>query len=488
LLLGSRPVELPQDYQTPSAWASIGQLATTIEHEKQKIVPVKTIETLVASMKTDGQTHVNDKISVLQLTQDSKVRGLRTFLLDVVQSLNTRMGTLERNVVSSTSDVQVSQGSNQNTEMESRLGRLETQLKGAGFNSNDINMFESDVASRLEKRLDLMDVKVGKMLAKGDDSAIRFAGLGFTKPSDAHSWLEKEMPHHPSGLIVDAHMVFERVFYNMENSDTLQRLQQCYKIKVTTIADGVAITSFDSKIPKFFSKSHGHKVVKTDGLFFDAIASYQEWDDPSTGFRLQLQEELSNFEDIHGTYLDEYFDAGSGRGYSISRLALTESMGWIDGFITFIDTYYRELSKAKFGPAKSWHVTTRLAKKILDEVGTIRQSAQGRFEAGNAVKICQNIVWAVLKAHDVMTEYKRLSFKNHPSVATELVKFLAINTSFESIEKLLAKAAIMEGEVGKMKKQVASSVKAAASAANKADKSQKLSDALTKCVAKLEQK
>jgi hypothetical protein len=154
---------------------------------------------------------------------------------------------------------------------------------------------------------------------------------------------------------------------------------------VTTIANGVAITLFDSKIPKFFSKSHGHKVVKTDSSFFDAIGLYQDWDNPSTGYRLWLQEELSNFEDIHGTYLDEYFDGEPGRGYSVSCLALMESMGWIEGLITFIDTYYRELSKAKFGPAKSWHVTTRLAKRILDEAGTTHQSAQGGFEAGNAV-------------------------------------------------------------------------------------------------------
>ncbi len=87
-----------------------------------------------------------------------------------------------------------------------------------------------------------------------------------------------------------------------------------------------------------------------------------------------------------------------------------------------------------------------------------------------------------------MTEYKWLSFKNHPSFATELVKFLAINTSFESIKKLLAKATVMEGEVIEMKKQVANSVKAATLAANKADEARKLSDALTKRVAELEQK
>jgi hypothetical protein len=312
--------------------------------------------------------------------------------------------------------------------------------------------------------------------------------LGFTKPRDANSWLEKELPHHPAGLIVDAHMVFERVFYNMDNIDTLARLQQCYKIKVTTIADGVAITSFDSKIPKFFSQSHGHRVVRTDGSFLDSIGTYQEWDDPGTGYRLRLQEELANFDDIHGTYLDEYFACETGQGYSICRLALTESMGWIEGLITFIDTYYRELTKAKFGAAKAWHVTTRLAKRVLDDVGTIRQSAQGGFEAGNAVKICQNIVWAVLKAHDVMAEYKRLSFKNHPSVATELVKFLAINTSFEAIEKLINQTKVLECEVCEMKKQVAASVKSAASAANKADEVRKQSDLLSKRITKLENK
>jgi hypothetical protein len=87
-----------------------------------------------------------------------------------------------------------------------------------------------------------------------------------------------------------------------------------------------------------------------------------------------------------------------------------------------------------------------------------------------------------------MSEYKRLSFKNHDPSATELVKFLAINTSFESIEKLLTKTATLECEILEMKKQVANSVKASSSAANKADESQKLCDALVKCVAKLEQK
>jgi hypothetical protein len=93
------------------------------------------------------------------------------------------------------------------------------------------------VEAQIEEQLTSLDIKVGKLFAKGDNISIKFSGLGFTKPPDANSWLEKELSRHPAGLIVDAHMVFgQRIFYNMDNTDTLARLQQCYKIKVSTIS------------------------------------------------------------------------------------------------------------------------------------------------------------------------------------------------------------------------------------------------------------
>jgi hypothetical protein len=70
----------------------------------------------------------------------------------------------------------------------------------------------------------------------------------------------------------------------------------------------------------------------------------------------------------------------------------------------------------------------------------------------------------------------------------ELVNFLAINTSFESIENLLSKASTMESEVLDMKKQVAGAVKSSTAAANQSDEMRKLCDALIKRVAKLEAK
>jgi hypothetical protein len=67
-----------------------------------------------------------------------------------------------------------------------------------------------------------------------------------------------------------------------------------------------------------------------------------------------------------------------------------------------------------------------------------------------------------------MHEYKRLNFKKHPSIATELIKFLAINTSLQAIEKLTAQVARLDGDANKTKKKLAAAEKASSLAGNKA--------------------
>jgi hypothetical protein len=195
------------------------------------------------------------------------------------------------------------------------------------------------------------------------------------------------------------------------------------------------MTSFDSKTPKNFSTTSGHQVLLSDGSYFDSIGgSHTEWADVGTGFKMRLQDALAAFQVLHGNFINQVVGIGS-KVHTVVQAALTESSAWIVGYIQFIDEYYRELAKEKNGPSKAWHFTTRLAKHILDKVGTPRHGVQEAFQVG------KSSLWLILKSHVViMTAYKRLDFENHPTTATELVKFLAINTSFEAIEKVPMKA------------------------------------------------
>jgi hypothetical protein len=64
---------------------------------------------------------------------------------------------------------------------------------------------------QVETRVDGMGRNLSALLAKNEEGAIHFAGLGFQTMAECNAWLEIAMRMHQSGLIVDIHMVFEYV-------------------------------------------------------------------------------------------------------------------------------------------------------------------------------------------------------------------------------------------------------------------------------------
>jgi hypothetical protein len=183
------------------------------------------------------KTHLVDTVAlVVQSIPGSKTQGIRAFVLNASRSLGRHLYVLEikaqENPQSSYGPAPSASMKNQDAEGETRLLKLETFMDDAGYNKimgqNDGSKGNpaSLVAARIEEWIDSMDIKIENLFAKGDGICIKFAGLGFTKPIDASSWFEKELPHHPAGLIVDPHMVLKRVFCNMDNTDTLVHLWQ----------------------------------------------------------------------------------------------------------------------------------------------------------------------------------------------------------------------------------------------------------------------
>lgn len=87
-----------------------------------------------------------------------------------------------------------------------------------------------------------------------------------------------------------------------------------------------------------------------------------------------------------------------------------------------------------------------------------------------------------------MADFKKHGYKHHPAIASELVKFLAVNTSFELLERMTAKVAVLESDVSELKKVASGAVKAASTAGNSADAFKLLSAGLAKRLTTLETK
>jgi hypothetical protein len=116
------------------------------------------------------------------------------------------------------------------------------------------------------------------------------------------------------------------------------------------------------------------------------------------------------------------------------------------------------------------------------------QSIHGSFIAGDPTQVCQRVVWGILKAHEIMADFKKHGYRHHPSIASELVKCLAVNTSFELLRKMMTKAATMESEILDLKRAGTGATKASPTTSNKADSLKKLVEILAKQVAALESK
>jgi hypothetical protein len=326
---------------------------------------------------------------------------------------------------------------------------------------------------------------LARVTADNDDQAIRFAGLGFRSSKESSAWLVTHMPEHHCGLLVDVHIVMEHIQSSITGTDTINMLEKLFKLKLQTLADGMAMKSYERKIPRFFSQSSVHRVIKHDDSHFESIATYEEWDTPVSGYRARLKEELVTFRAAHLGNIDETLERDS-MIYAVANMALTDAIGWMEGFIVFIDDYYRELSKARFGTKKAWHVTTRLGRRMLLEISMPRNGVQNSFQPGKNDQICQRIVWSVFKCQDIMARYKRHNYKDDPTVGSELVKFLAVNSGYEVLDSLKVDMVDVKVDLATVKKDIQVAIKAASSASNKADEGKKAHDALLKRLVKLE--
>ena len=114
----------------------------------------------------------------------------------------------------------------------------------------------------------------------------------------------------------------------------------------------------------------------------------------------------------------------------------------------FIDDIYQELTRAKFCKSIAWAIVTRLKRRIFVDVAVAQISVQKQFRTGQEDVICKLIIWAYIQSLEIRNQLKAHStFKDHPAIASEYVKFLVTNTRNGSLETLLPRLTSLEEKV-----------------------------------------
>ena len=215
--------------------------------------------------------------------------------------------------------------------------------------------------------------------------------MGFGSKNHSDAWLETYAPGGNFGFVIDFHTTTEKINHNIAGVDALKQLQNVYKLKLSTLSEALSVTSFEVSIPRFLSNSGAHTVVRNEASYFSHIPSYKDWNNPNSGFKYRLKKELEIFRRSHLSTIRERIST-SNPLYNLATSSLTESIAWATGLINYIDNTYEEYSTGKFGDAKSWHVTTKLAMALIVEVGKSREGDINSFEAGDE-KSMANVIF-----------------------------------------------------------------------------------------------
>ena len=123
---------------------------------------------------------------------------------------------------------------------------------------------------------------------------------------------------------------------------------------------------------------------------------------------------------------------------------------------------------------------------LILEIAEPRHGVALSLKAANQNQIAKVTLLASLRSLDIMREIQRLNFENHPAVANELVKFLAVNTEFDSIKNLQTDVAQIQKDVTHALRKISNILKTQQTIANKTDQLKNDAAALVKRVKALE--
>ena len=430
-LLGSRPPTLAIKYNAPNMWSTLGLLAEEIDNSdlKPQIHQLESSVQHLATQHNDPEPLIKQYFDPLQ----KELSTLNTFVINASRTLNSKI----INVSSSPAHSAV-----------------------------DIKQFEERDKLIMEK-MSVLEDEITTLKAAHDSSAIRFGKLGFRTSAEANLWVEVHHPGQDFGLLMDFHLIMEHLNVQMTGQKLMSNFEKIHKMKLESNNQALAISSFETRIPRFFS-SEGSFYVKKDESYFSGIKCWDDWDRPNDGHRDRLLQELHLFKVGHMDTLENKLQSLSPY-YNLCVLALTESVSWVEGLAKFIDDTYNEYSRCRYGSMKAFHITTRLAKSLIEKVAKPRNAVQNSFRISNPSDISKAITYASLKSLDIMMEISSVGFKHSPIITAELSKFLALNSNFDVVDKMQAKFTSIESDQTSLKKEVKQASSAAHTASNKYD-------------------
>jgi hypothetical protein len=484
-LVGSSGVMDESEHAYPTVWASIATLSEdVIKARRIKAAPAPPVDLSGIRLEIKASS---DALNA----STAKIRGFITsFAKSILKRVSCAEGDIQRLTPQRSS---FHAGVGVGDEFDSLLsdagnhGVAGQPGNGAPKKSDDQRFLDlEDKLDRVLASNQELEVRLAQIIADSEVDAVKFAGLGLRSLEEVAAWVAVNFPKRAYGLIIDVYLLLDLISDEgpTTQKDLMTEMKRRDELDIGTEAEGQALTAFLCEVPRLFH-TNGTSVSAENASFFSKVPNHRAWANGTTGLKKTIEKKLSKLKKSLREVLASELTPGT-VAYVVAVEALEKTISWIGAFNTYLDTTYEHLhSEVGFTSARAWALTTQLGNRIFSDLHSVRVGTTKAMGKGPE-SICPAILWSVYRTHDKMAGFEDANFENHPSIASEFVKFLATNTGIEGMAVLQEEVVTLKLKVKESEKQATLSVGKADKASSVADVAKKATESLVKRVTQLE--
>jgi hypothetical protein len=336
-----------------------------------------------------------------------------------------------------------------------------------------------DRLDSLESENLTQQIEIQRLIAKGDDSAVKFSGLGLKSLEETHAWVELQSQDVDLdfSLIPDAYIIFELLTGEEVDANQSQMLQSMNNLKSLAWILSIKRRHFRLSSWKFLDCSMEPRMwagmVARGNRSSRIYRHVDKWNLGPSSMRKLIDRKLPGIRASFRSVIGNNLRLNS-RLYGLAIESLERSISWIINLCSWIDRAYENANTvSRMSKSKSWALITQLVRRVFAELFVMRMGTVRAMVARDRKAMCSGVLWSVFRTLNKMNKFDEANFEDHPAIASEHIKFLACNSGFDMLEALEKDVSGLKSEAKEADHKVAAAVKKADAASNLADANKK---------------
>jgi hypothetical protein len=169
------------------------------------------------------------------------------------------------------------------------------------------------------------------------------------------------------------------------------------------------------------------------------LPSFEKWDhtDRGTGQKYWISKECRKT----GVQIDGIIRSQLARAPQyLANDLLIESIAMSEELFNFISTSYQDTFNFRmFDTHQAWQLTCKFVKHIFNELGDVCITTRVGIHVDDPWTSGAKFLFDTLHAHKVMHLFMQLDIKNHPSISSEMVKFICCSQPASDTTEVLGR-------------------------------------------------